>query len=263
MGHHGSWEKPIFAIFTMTRCEPRTGITYLIGYPCADEGMKTRGCLSKTRVSEAFREALLIAAKTNADGLFQSETCHDACQHQRRKGQQCFYFAANAGVTTCPCCGSPLSGKLGARCRHILEEDFICDGIALNGEAFCPKCDTPLSEFLPISPHVFRHNSVSRAHRAGVSLVHNMLLHGHKTATMHLRYLHLFLEDTTSEVRQIFAEKRLREVRQILGSAPGQLVEGGIAYTVSLEHYLGSTLQRTLKRRNYGIWGGFCAGTRA
>ena len=80
---------------------------------------------------------------------------------------------------------------------------------------------------------------------------------------MHLRYLHLLLEDTTNEVRQIFAEKRLRDVCQMLGSSPGQIVEGGIAYTVSLEQYLGLTLQRTLKRRTYGIWGGFWAGALA
>jgi len=231
--------------------------------PSAERKGKARGRLSKTRVSEALAEALLIAAKTNADGLFQPETYSGVCQHRRQKGQRCFYFAAKAGITTCPCCGSSLSGKLGTRCRHILEEDFLCDGVALSGEAFCPKCDAPLAEFLPISPHIFRHNSVSRAHRAGVPLAHNMRLHGHKTATMHLRYLHLLLEDTTNEVRQIFAEKRLRDVRQMLGSAPGQIVEGGIAYTVSLEQYLGLTLQRALKRRTYGIWGGFWAGALA
>jgi hypothetical protein len=90
-----------------------------------------------------------------------------------------------------------------------------------------------------------------------------MRLHGHKTLPMHLRYLHLLLEDTTDEVRQIFVEKRLRDVRQALGSTSGQIIEGGIAYTVSLEHYLGLTLQRTLKRRTYGIWGGFWAGALA
>jgi hypothetical protein len=91
----------------------------------------------------------------------------------------------------------------------------------------------------------------------------NMQLHGHKTLPMHLRYLHLLLEDTTSEVHQIFAEKRLRDVRRALGAAPGQIIEGGIAYTISLEQYLGLTLQRTLKRRTYGIWGGFWAGALA
>jgi hypothetical protein len=49
----------------------------------------------------------------------------------------------------------------------------------------------------------------------------------------------------------------------MLGSAPGQIIEGGMAYTVSLEQYLGLTLQRTLKRRTYGIWGGFWAGALA
>lgn len=80
---------------------------------------------------------------------------------------------------------------------------------------------------------------------------------------MHLRYLHLLLEDTTNEVRQIFVEKRLRDVRQILGTTTGKIVEGGVAYTVSLEQYLGITLQRALKRRTYGIWGGFWAGALA
>jgi hypothetical protein len=231
--------------------------------PSAGGGTKARARLSKTRVSEALAEALLIAAKTNADDLFQSETYNSVCQNLRQKGQRCFYFVAEAGITICPRCGSSLSGKLGARCRHILEEDFRCSGVALNGEAFCPKCDDPLAEFLPITPHIFRHNSVSRAHRAGVPLAQNMHLHGHKTVHMHLRYLHLLIEDTTNEVQQIFAEKRLRDVRQMLGSTPGQIVEGGIAYTVSLEQYLGLTLQRTLKRRTYGIWGGFWAGALA
>jgi site-specific recombinase XerD len=231
--------------------------------PRADGGAKTRGRLSKTRVEAALKEALLLAAQMNPDGFFRQGIYHSTCQHQRRKGQRCFYFAAKAGITTCPRCGSSLSGKLGARCYHILEEDFVCDGEAQNGEAFCPKCETPLGEFLPITTHVFRHNSVSRAHRAGVSVAQNMKLHGHKTLSMHLRYLHLLLEDTTNEVRQIFAEKRLRDVRQMLGSSPGQIIEGGIAYSISLEQYLGLTLQRTLKRRTYGIWGGFWAGALA
>ncbi|GHO64028.1 hypothetical protein KSC_029200 [Ktedonobacter sp. SOSP1-52] len=127
----------------------------------------------------------------------------------------------------CPCCGSTLSGKRGARCGHILKEDFICDGEASPGDAFCPKYETPLAKFLPITTHVFRHNSVSRAHRAGIPVAQNMQLHGHKTLPMHLRYLHLLLEDTTNEVRQIFAEKRLRDVSQTLGSTSGQIVEGG------------------------------------
>lgn len=71
---------------------------------------------------------------------------------------------------------------------------------------------------------------------------------------MHLRYLHLLLEDTTDEVRQVFAEKRLRDVRQLLGTITGKIVAGGIAYTVSLEQYLGITLQRpqTPDLRNLG-----------
>src|SRR6266487_2237748 len=173
------------------------------------------------------------------------------------------FFAAQDGVTVCPCCGSPLSGRRGSVCHHILEEDFKCDGIARDGEAFCPKCDSPLADFKSITTHVFRHNSVSRANRAGVSLAHNMKLHGHQTIPMHLRYLHTYLEDMTDEVKRVFAVKRLREVRQALRSSPGHIVEGGIAFTVSLEHYLGLTLQRTLKRRTYGIWGEFWAGALA
>lgn len=224
---------------------------------------KRRGRLSRHRVNQAMQEALLITAKTNPDGLFQMETYRLTCQHRRKKGQKCFYFAAEAGITSCPCCGSPLSGKIGARCCHLLETDLICDGVANPSEMFCPKCDLPLADFLPITTHIFRHNSVSRAHRAGVSLAQNMRLHGHQTIPMHLRYLHLLLEDTTNEVRQIFAEKRLRDVRQVLGSTAGKIVEGGITYTVSLEQYLGLTLQRALKRRTYGIWGGFWAGALA
>jgi integrase len=225
--------------------------------------VKRRGRLSAGRIRGALHEALLLAAKVHSDGLFQEETYSSVCRHQRQRGQYCFYFATQEGITICPCCGSPLSGQRGVWCRHILREDFKCDGIAPNGEIFCPKCDRPLAEFLPISPHVFRHNSVSRAHRAGVPAAQNMQLHGHKTLPMHLRYLHLLLEDTSNEVRQIFVEKRLREVRRALGSAPGQVVEGGVAYTLSLEQYLGLTLQRTLKRRTYGIWGGFWAGALA
>ena len=231
--------------------------------PSHDSPVKMRGRLSCQRVRQALGEALLMATRINSDGLFQPGTYHSDCRRQRKKWQYCYYFAAQEGITACPCCGSPLSGQRGARCRHILEEDFKCDGVAQHGEVFCPKCDAPLATFLPISPHVFRHNSVSRAHRAGVSLAQNMKLHGHQTIPMHLRYLHLFLEDAVDEVERVFAEKRLREVILALGTASGQIVEGGIAHSVSLENYLGITLQRLLKRRTLGIWGGFWAGALA
>jgi hypothetical protein len=139
----------------------------------------------------------------------------------------------------------------------------VCDGVAQDGEAFCPKCDAPLASFVVMTTHLFRHNSVSRAHRAGVSLAQNMRLHGHQTIPMHLRYLHLYLEETTQEVRQMFAEKRLWEVSLALASSAGKIVEEGVAYTVSLEQYLGVTLRRTLKRRTSGLWGGFWAGALA
>jgi site-specific recombinase XerD len=138
-----------------------------------------RGRLSRQRVSHAMQEALLITAKTNANDLFQLATYRPICQHRRRKGQKCSYFAVEAGRTSCPCCSSPLSGKVGARCQHLLEAEFVCDGVAHQGELFCPKCDHPLADFQPITTHIFRHNSVSRAHRAGVPLAQNMRLHGH------------------------------------------------------------------------------------
>jgi hypothetical protein len=237
---------------------------YLFDRVSSTDGVvRRRGRLSYARVNTALQEALLIAAHTNPDGLLQMSTYQPVCHARRRKGQRCLYFAAKEGVTTCPCCRSTLAGHLGTRCYHTLEADFVCDGVAQHGEFFCPKCDSPLAEFVPITTHVFRHNSVSRAHRAGVSLAQNMRLHGHQTVPMHLRYLHLLLEDTTNEVRQIFAEKRLRDVRQVLGTTAGKIIEGGVAYTASLEHYLGITLQRALKRRTYGVWGGFWAGALA
>src|SRR5262245_26393615 len=92
--------------------------------PRAGSVLKKRGCLSSVRVGNALAEALHIAAKTNPDGLFQLETYQRSCRHRRQKGQRCLYFAATDGVTICPCCGSPLSGTLGARCNHVLKEDF-------------------------------------------------------------------------------------------------------------------------------------------
>ena len=231
--------------------------------PISESQRRSRGRLSRGRVGRALKEALIFAAKINPDRLFQQEKYSPSCHRKRKKGQQCSYFATQDGVIVCPCCGSPLSGQRGSMCHHFLEEDFECDGFARGGEAFCPKCDTPLAEFLPITTHVFRHNSVSRANRAGVSLEHNMKLHGHVTIPMHLRYLHTYLGDITDELKRVFAVKRLREVRQALRFAPGQIVEGGIAYTLSLEDYLGLTLQRTITRRTYGIWGGFWAGALA
>lgn len=153
-------------------------------------------------------------------------------------------FAAQEGASLSPLWFNLFPVILARAVSIRWNADFACDGIAQHGERFCPKCESPLADFVPITTHVFRHNSVSRAHRAGVSVAQNMRLHGHQTLPMHLRYLHLLLEDTTNEVRQIFA-KRLREVRQVLGTTSGKIVEGGIAYTVSLEHYLGITLMST------------------
>jgi site-specific recombinase XerD len=218
-----------------------------------------RGRLGVNRVIAALHEAVVIAAKHNPLGLCQPETYHPVCQHQRKKGERCGYFVAMAGTTTCPCCGSLLSGERGTRCRHRFLEDFRCDGIGQAGEVFCPKCDTPLAQFISLTPHVFRHNSVSRAYRAGVPMLQNMQLHGHQMIPMYLRYLHLLLEDATEDVRHIFAEKRLGEVSSILREISGQ--ESMVS--VSLELYLGITLRRSLKRRTCGIWGGFWAGALA
>lgn len=232
--------------------------------PIADgRRKKTRGRLSSIRVSEALREALLFAAKRNADGLFQPGTYNPLCQHRRLKGKECRYFVAEEGIIICPRCGSRLSGHRGSYCHHILEDDFVCDGVAQAEEVFCPKCDAPLASLVALSTHLFRHNSVSRTYNAGVSLVQNMRLHGHQTIPMHLRYIHLYLDETTQEVRHLFAEKRLQEVSQALSSPSGKIVEEGVASTVSLEHYLGVTLRRALRRRTSGLWGGFWAGALA
>lgn len=232
--------------------------------PVTDGGRKkVRGKLSAGRVQEALYEALILAAKNNPEELFQMETYSPICLQRRSKGMECRYFASREGITTCPRCGARLSGHQGGSCHHILEEDFVCNGIAQAGEMFCLKCEAPLAKFVPMTTHLFRHNSVSRAHHAGVSVSQNMRLHGHQTIPMHLRYLHLYLEETAQEVRQLFAEKRLREVSLTLASSVGKIVEEGRAYTISLEQYLGVTLRRTLKRRTSGIWGGFWAGALA
>ena len=225
---------------------------------------KTRGRLSAIRVGEALREALRFAAKCDADGLFQPGTYSPLCQYRRSKGKECRYFATEDGVTLCPRCGSHLSGHRGSYCHHILEEDFVCDGVAqTEEEIFCPKCDAPLAVFVDLSTHLFRHNSVSRTHNAGISLAHNMRLHGHQTIPMHLRYVHLQVGETTQSVRHLFAEQRLQEVSRVLSSPSGKVVVAGVASTVSLEQYLEVTLRRALKRRTSGLWGGFWAGALA
>jgi site-specific recombinase XerD len=235
--------------------------------PRRDGEARRRGCgrgrLSSARVGEALQEALMIAAKRNPTGLFQPGSGSGVCHHQRDKGQKCGYFVAQEGMTICPCCGSPLSGERGVRCQHRFAEAFRCDGVAEAGEAFCPKCDMPLAKFVPITPHVFRHNSVSRAHRAGVSLSHNMQLHGHQTIPIHLRYLHLLVEESAEEVDHIFAQKRLQEVGLALEAQLGERLELKNALPLSLEQYLCITLQRSLKRRTCGVWGGFWAGALA
>jgi site-specific recombinase XerD len=89
--------------------------------PSPESSGRRRGCLARCRVEVALKEALLIAAKINPAGLFQQETYSPSCHHQRRKGQRCGYFAAQEGITVCPCCGSPLPGRRGVLCRRILQ----------------------------------------------------------------------------------------------------------------------------------------------
>jgi len=86
-----------------------------------------------------------------------------------------------------------------------------------------------------------------------------MLLHGHMTVPMHLRYTHLLPSDLEDEVRNVLMEKRLREVRLVASYSPGQVIDQGIAQTVSVAQHLGMTLRRALKRRTYGLWGVFWA----
>ena len=90
-----------------------------------------------------------------------------------------------------------------------------------------------------------------------------MLLHGHQTVPMHLRYLHLLPSDQQAAVQQIFSEKLLHEMRGETSSAPGQIVEEGVTHTVTVEQLLGLTLRRELRRRTAGLWGGFWTGALA
>jgi len=94
-------------------------------------------------------------------------------------------------------------------------------------------------------------------------MAQNMLLHGHQTIPMHLRYIHLGQEDAETAVRQVMAEKQVQELSLSGSFTPGQVIENGIATTVNLEQLLGLTLRRGLKRRTSGLWGGFWAGTLA
>jgi integrase len=224
---------------------------------------RNRGRLSYTRASDALREALILTAKVNPSGLFQEQTYSPECHMRRPRGQYCVYFASRDGITVCPMCHGPLPGQRGTRCTRRLPEDFVCEGVARSGEYFCPKCDRPLARLIDVTTHTFRHNSVTRAHRSGVPMAQNMLLHGHQTIPMHLRYLHLGQEDAHTAVRQVMTEKHIQQLHLATPFIPGQIIEDGVATTVSLEQLLGLTLRRGLKRRTAGLWGGFWAGTLA
>ena len=222
-----------------------------------------RGRLSSTCVRRALHQALVLAAKIDPSGLFVDKTYDPHCHMRRPRGTECVFFASHDGVTVCPICQGNLPGRRGYKCTATLSEDFICDGTATNGEFFCPKCDSPLAEFVNVTSHTFRHNSVTRAHRTGMSLVDNMLLHGHSTVPMHVRYLHLSLEDARDAVRLVMVDKLVRDLRASSLFSPGQVVEDGIASTQTVEQLLGLTLRRGLKRRTSGLWGGFWTGALA
>ncbi len=224
---------------------------------------KRRGHLGPSRIRLALQEALILAAMADPAGFFRAGTWSPNCRWRRRKGVRCHYYSARDGVVTCPLCGATLAGRRGTVCNHVLTADLACDGRGAPGDWFCPRCDAPLAEFIAIVPHMFRHNSVSRAHRRGVSLEANMALHGHQTVPMHLRYLHLLPADQEAEVRRVFEEERFRDIRLIATDVPGRLVVDGVPHTPTAEELARYALVRGLARRTHGLWGGFWVGALA
>jgi len=160
----------------------------------ANRGRKGRGRLSPARLRLALQEALLHAAHVDPSGFFREGTWRSRCRRHHRAGKRVHFLSTRDGIVACPVCGGALPGKRGASCTRTLAADVTCPGHGAPGDWFCPVCDAPLAEFVAIVPHTFRHNSVSRAHRRGVSLEANMALHGHRTVPMHLRYVHLLPE---------------------------------------------------------------------
>jgi site-specific recombinase XerD len=219
--------------------------------------------LGPMRVGKALKEALLFAAKKNPEGLFLEETYSRRCNRKRSIGQRCDYLTLVDGITLCPICGGSLPGKRGHRCQRKLKQAFECDGVGREGDYFCPKCDGPLAEVVPITTHTFRHNSVTRAHRYGMPLAQNMMLHGHKTIPMHLAYLHLLSKDQQDAIVRVFSAKFLQDVQSSSGFAPGQMIVEGIAQTASYEQLLALTLRQGLTRGTDGLWGGFWTGALA
>ncbi len=229
----------------------------------ANPGRRGRNRLSPARVRDALWEAVTLASRVNPTGFFREETWSSRCRRRRRRGLRCHYFCARDGIVMCPACGGPLPGRRGVTCSRILTVDIACDGEGARGDWFCPKCDRPLAAFVAIVPHIFRHNSVSRAHRRGVSLEANMALHGHQTVPMHLRYVHLLPEDQEAEVRRVFEEERFRDIRLAAADAPGRLVVDGVPHTPTAEELARYALVRGLARRTHGLWGGFWVGALA
>ncbi len=229
----------------------------------ANKGRKGRGRLSPSRVRLALQEAMFHAAQIDPTGFFREETWSPRCRRRRRAGQRCHYLSPRDGIVVCPVCGGSLPGRRSAICGRILTEDISCPGRGTPGDWFCPVCDAPLADFTGIVPHTFRHNSVSRAHRRGVSLGANMALHGHQTVPMHLRYVHLLPEDQEAEVRRVFEEERFRDIRLTTADAPGQLVVDGVSHTPTAEELARYALVRGLARRTHGLWGGFWVGALA
>lgn len=252
------------------RVLPHTNIRYLEQAPdkakewlylfdrivCDPRPSAGRRVLSANRTRKALHEALILAAHQNPDQFFDVSTYDPHCHYQRSAGNDCLFFSARDGITQCPICGHRLAGHRGIKCHNRLDHDVACTGVATPGSWFCPTCDKPLANLIDVTPHSFRHNSVSRAHHSGVSLAQNMRLHGHETIAMHQHYLHHLEEDATQAVRQVMGSLVMRQIR--LGdAAPGQVVEEGVAHTATLEQLLGLSIRRGLTRGTYGMWGAF------
>ncbi len=215
--------------------------------------------LSPGSVFHGLEVAVRLAAQVDSRGLFVEGTYNPRCQKQVKKGERCGYVAMRAGVTTCPICEGKLKGQRGERCWRRLRTNFVCKEVATGGNWFCPVCDGPLAQLVRITTHMFRHNSVTRASRRGIPLIHNMQLHGHRSLKMHKHYNHPELKELYEKVQDVMEAMYLRNVQMQSLFIPGQIVVDGVAQTPSLEQYFGLTLRRSWRRETSGIWGGFVA----
>jgi hypothetical protein len=126
-----------------------------------------------------LQRALYLAARTNPDGLFRTETWQPTCRYKVAPGRECGFFAWRDGLYQCPICAKEMGGKRGEICRRRLEHGFECIGAAANNELFCPKCHQPLATFVEMSPNLFRHNSVDRFRQTVGNDDLSAELHGH------------------------------------------------------------------------------------